>query len=832
MSQRISYSDFLKEGALSVAQVAQPPEAPESPRAFRIEPGEVATENELRHFWKKLRYFFRTGEKPEGNNGIMVPALIAPYLRSPEWDTEYPYYLSPGNESGEPLEIMLTELLAKTFKAEEAKILRKNLPRLMKYFREAVSHSGCACNFGETSSAVIERMKGLEVHDEEGERFRNDLGRFAEAMPEDGELIDFSHEVPLYIIRQNLQRIELLRSAYKQAMRKRAEELRELLKLDEEKEGARADAGQGFEFADGLIALDKVKSMLPRQGSSFMSTERAARIRGLITILDGTLSSQENRAHLVVNEELKDGFQWDRIFASSKLSFLPLADLFRRVEDIFDANIGSFTRVIVAMRKAELELEGKYDAEVHDEYFNHFKWFKLDPEELALFPPVILATGGFHLLRDGMAHFSNLLVSNKPIKVLAITDRTTNEVIPGVDWEDASHGFRQELAALALSHRGAHTLQCATDKPALLRSGIAEAINTTSPALIHLLVPAPSNDAHISFLKINAAASARFFPFLAYDCRQGSEWGSRFNISGNPQPDRDWASYPFSYLTGDETEHELNLPFTYADYKAMNQEKVEELMIVPESMLTDNLVPVHEYIGLSQQEITGKVPYIWLVDENNLMHRAALPYMWAQSCKERLDFWNFIQELGGVNSFHVKLALEREKLEWQKQSNDEIKALKARHEQELAEARANAAGEAMARLTGILLGEDQPVLKVSKPASPVKQEPAKPEVREKAESKAEKPTPKPAEKQEEAAMEPYLDTFRCTSCNDCTDKYPGIFVYNEDKQAEIRDDFKGTYEQLVIAAEACPAACIHPGDPKDPNEANLAELKQRAAKFH
>jgi hypothetical protein len=32
---------------------------------------------------------------------------------------------------------------------------------------------------------------------------------------------------------------------------------------------------------------------------------------------------------------------------------------------------------------------------------------------------------------------------------------------PDVDWEDASHGFRQELAAIALSHRGAHTLQCA-----------------------------------------------------------------------------------------------------------------------------------------------------------------------------------------------------------------------------------------------------------------------------------------------------------------------------------------------------------------------------------
>jgi pyruvate-ferredoxin/flavodoxin oxidoreductase len=48
----------------------------------------------------------------------------------------------------------------------------------------------------------------------------------------------------------------------------------------------------------------------------------------------------------------------------------------------------------------------------------------------------------------------------------------------------------------------------------------------------------------------------------------------------------------------------------------------------------------------------------------------------------------------------------------------------------------------------------------------------------------------------------------------------------------VKANWKGTFENLVIAAEACPASCIHPGDPVNPNEPHLDELKKRAAKFN
>ena len=79
--------------------------------------------------------------------------------------------------------------------------------------------------------------------------------------------------------------------------------------------------------------------------------------------------------------------------------------------------------------------------------------------------------------------------------------------------------------------------------------------------------------------------------------------------------------------------------------------------------------------------------------------------------------------------------------------------------------------------------------------------------------------------------EPYIETPRCTSCNECTLANNRMFAYDENKQAYIKDPSAGTYRQLVEAAESCQVAIIHPGKPRDPNEAGLAELLKRAEAF-
>jgi len=97
------------------------------------------------------------------------------------------------------------------------------------------------------------------------------------------------------------------------------------------------------------------------------------------------------------------------------------------------------------------------------------------------------------------------------------------------------------------------------------------------------------------------------------------------------------------------------------------------------------------------------------------------------------------------------------------------------------------------------------------------------------------PAAAPAVAEEEDDLmgnEPYIDTIRCTSCDDCLKINPKVFIYNDDQQAEIGDAKAGTFKQMVMAAEACPAECIHPGDPLNPKEKGLDKLIKRAEPFN
>jgi pyruvate-ferredoxin/flavodoxin oxidoreductase len=59
-----------------------------------------------------------------------------------------------------------------------------------------------------------------------------------------------------------------------------------------------------------------------------------------------------------------------------------------------------------------------------------------------------------------------------------------------------------------------------------------------------------------------------------------------------------------------------------------------------------------------------------------------------------------------------------------------------------------------------------------------------------------------------------------------------LFKYNDQKQAYIADPRAGTFKELVMAAEKCPAEIIHPGDPLDPNEPDLEKWIKRAEPFN
>jgi ferredoxin len=88
------------------------------------------------------------------------------------------------------------------------------------------------------------------------------------------------------------------------------------------------------------------------------------------------------------------------------------------------------------------------------------------------------------------------------------------------------------------------------------------------------------------------------------------------------------------------------------------------------------------------------------------------------------------------------------------------------------------------------------------------------------------------EEEEELALEPYIDTARCTTCDECTKVNKKMFAYNDKKQAYIKDPKAGTFKEMVMAAERCPVRIIHPGNPLNKKEKDLAKWMKRAEPFN
>jgi hypothetical protein len=89
------------------------------------------------------------------------------------------------------------------------------------------------------------------------------------------------------------------------------------------------------------------------------------------------------------------------------------------------------------------------------------------------------------------------------------------------------------------------------------------------------------------------------------------------------------------------------------------------------------------------------------------------------------------------------------------------------------------------------------------------------------------PPAPPAHTRDEA----WIETPRCSTCNECLGVNDRMFKYDGNKQAYLADLAAGTYAQLVQAAESCQVAIIHPGKPRDAAEPGLDGLLARAEPF-
>jgi len=434
---------------------------------------------------------------------------------------------------------------------------------------------------------------------------------------------------------------------------------------------------------------------------------------------------------------------------------------------------------------AELEVEGGYREEKHDPLFKDFADGNLGQEELSHFPDYLVCMSADKLQGAETDRLMEMLSAGLPAKILVQTDDLLEESTIARDGHFALGMRAKQLASMAIGLNDVYVLQSASSNLFQFRDRIMKGMAYAGPALFSVYSGAGGASGGTGglppYLSAAAAMESRAFPAYAYDPSAGPNWASRFHLAANSQAEADWPVQEFSYEDENHQRVRVQSAFTFVDFVACDPRHAGHFARIPRAKWNARMIPADEYLRRDARDATEEVPFIMLVDRDHVLQRAIVDDRLMRAALRCRESWHSLQELGGIHNSHA--------------------------ERLLAKAR-----------------EEQAQKPAATPAAPA-------EAKAPAAAAAAAPVAAPEPEDRKSPDEAYIETARCTTCNECTQINDKMFAYNENKQAYIANPDAGTYAQLVEAAETCQVAIIHPGKPRNPAEPGVAELLKRAEAF-
>jgi pyruvate-ferredoxin/flavodoxin oxidoreductase len=538
---------------------------------------------------------------------------------------------------------------------------------------------------------------------------------------------------------------------------------------------------------------------------------------------------------------------------------------------LFEGLMRKMADAFSAVRQAELEVEGAYDPEAHDAFFEAFDWKDFSDEEYRLCPPLVVVGGDGAMLDIGFQNLSRLLASGKPLKVLvldtqvysntggqACTSGFLGQISDMAPWGAAQQGKeeqRKELGLIAMAHRGAYVLQSSQASAGHLMAGVLRGLASRRPAVFNLYTPCQAEHGISdsgSAMAAKLALESRAFPYFVYDPDAGATFPERLSLEGNPAVEQDWPTYELTYRDEEGRQATLTLPMTTADWAATEPRFARHFRDVPRRQWDDQMIPLHELLALGAEGHEGKTPYIQVVLRDGTLGRRSVSSQMVALTEDRRDHWGTLRELAGVRvPDRVRAALEAPLV---RRYEQELAALREEHEAKVAELTARYPALITRRIAEVLVGGGLESLAGREPtkrggngaaATPPSPRPAAPPVMvasmvpeigedtgpdgPPAASTEAPAAPGPTAAAE--ALDPWIETELCTSCDECIRINPEVFAYDGNKQAYIKDAGAGTFKEVVQAAEKCTARCIHPGTPLNSDEPDLDKWVKRAEPF-
>jgi hypothetical protein len=707
----------------------------------------------------------------------LLPALLSRYRDLAKLRYDYPVVLVAGESTRQiqslksVVNALLQEIAPSGVPGER---MRRILLRLETEVRRNVANGARGRLTELWDRASREMIDGAEGALRES--LEETLRRARTALEVDGELIDCDAETPVRIVTH----------IWRQAAQVRAgiaiERITQLeLKLSQILEAVFVNSEEGQ-------APDHLKAMVgPGFDDSF---DFATLSRTLDDALPHRSLPEARRQRI---ERTLEVLRSQRFFPVTNKAEEPHSFSFESLTDAMSAweeRVGEMVELVKAIQIAELEVENRYREAKHDTWFAQFGTGYLSDTDFALFPSYLVILDESHFDDMEKSRLIEVLSSNRPFKILMKSESFFAGTLASepVDFT----GWRLQLGVLAASLGTAGVVQAATSALCQVAGDLQETMTWRGPAVVNTYIGSYSNSIGLpNYLTAAVATQSRVFPTFSYLPMSGSELADRFRISANVQPESPWPINGFSWHDKDLQVTETELPFTPAEFLACDRRWSGSFARIPESVPEESLCTLADWLALDEESSRQRFPFIWMVDAENHLHRVLVREKVLAIVRRIGGNWRNLQELGGSRNSYAMRLLDRERRAWEEAKQEEIDEIRAALGAETAAAVAEPEALAEAVPAG-----------VAEPAAPAP-----------------------------PSDEPWIETPRCTTCNECTNRNNRMFAYNKDKQAYIKDATAGTYREMIEAAETCQVAIIHPGKPKDPEEPGLEELIKRAEPF-
>jgi hypothetical protein len=726
--------------------------------------------------------FHLTGRMPQGDGDALArsdlqPALLAGYRDLTALRYDFPLVLAAGADKQpvQSLSALFDGALKEIAANGDGERIRKHAGRLEREIRKLIAEGAT----GRLSKLCD--LATVRIGAKNDELLQKSLDRLRAALKIDGEVIDCDKAMPFRLFQHAWQGLQ-----DQKAQKFRAQINTLILKLSDilsadfghsmegmSPERLQASIGAAhrdtFDFAAMSRMLTAASVNVP------MAESRRQRVRGLLA----TLRTQ--RFFPPATESDK----WIGVAEPYSFAFETCSEAVAAYRE----RLPKMTELAKAMAIAKLETDGEYSEARHDAFFAQFGDNGLDVDDIAAFPDYLICLRA----ADFRAAESDLIlrafVSGMPAKLVVLTDDLLEQSPIRDDYLIAGLRSRQ-LAGTAIGFGTSYVLQASGSNLLQLREQVLRGLAYRGPALFSVFSGA--NASHLpAYLAAAAAAESRAFPSFTYDPSAGPDWASRFSLSANSQADLDWPSQRLDYEDEEQQRVSETVAFTLVDFAAIDPRCAKYFAKVPRAKWTADLLPVSEFLTRERKDLAENVPCLLMVDRDNRLQKVIVNDTLVREARRCVEAWRSLQELGGIHNSHAARLLEHERKVWAEQAQAAAAAVSP---QMSAAVVASPAAVAV------------PAVVVAAPAA--------------AEAAPEK-----------SPDEPYIETARCTSCNECTQINDKMFGYDANKQAFILNPDAGTYRQLVEAAENCQISIIHPGKPRNPNEPGLDELIKRAEPF-